>query len=447
MSNYGTMLLSKVIDDNDVQALAKFNVESTQFKVDTDKRAFEFIRSYAEQNGGQAPSYATVLENVPGFFYIAEVSDSYDYLTRRLRNDAGLVEFVDLMQLGELQAIVNEHKNDVPTLIDKLSEKLDTIKKRTDVREKVGVSVKTDTESYLAEYDRRKSGESFKTWKSKFSHIGEYVSGNMYVVYGKSGRGKSVIAMEEAVEAAVQGANVLIWSMEMPKFEILTRIYVALSGRKGLTVASLNGVDMSAGFDANDVRKGRLADEFEAAYRDFLVNLNSELAGNITVRAVDDDDFDVRTVAQVKADILATEADFVVIDPMYFMDYEANTSKTAGGDAAATSQKLRRLTGQMGVVTIAITQAEEKESSQNDDGSRELELPIRKDVSKTKQLLQDAYSLIAVDTDYKQGRGLVGLNKGRDGGEGDVVEIVYAPQVGVVHEIKVGSDSVAQFDF
>jgi len=235
--------------------------------------------------------------------------------------------------------------------------------------------------------------------------------------------------------------------MEMPKFEIMTRIYVALSGRKGLTVASLNGVDMSAGFDANDVRKGRLADEFEIAYRAFLDNLNSELAGNITVRAVDDDDFDTRTVAQIKSDIIATEADFVVIDPTYYLDLEKNTSKTTGGDAAATSLKLRRITGQMGVVTIAITQADEKDTAHTEDGTRELELPQRKDVSKTKQLLQDAYLLIAVDTDYKQARGLVGLNKGRDGGEGDFVEIVYAPQVGIVKQIRTGADSVDQFDF
>jgi len=447
MSNAGTLILSKVIDENNVNALAKHNVTSTHFKSEADRKAHDFIVEYSERNGGQAPSYATVTDNVPDFFYVPDVSDSYEYLTRRLYNDAGLTEFAEFVSGGTIQTLFNEHKNDVPALIDKLQSELDNIRKRTSVREKVGTDIKTDTDVYLAEYDRRKSGQSFKTWKSKFSHIGEYVSGNMYVVYGKSGRGKSVIAMEEAVEAATQGANVLIWSMEMPKFEIMTRIYVALSGRKGLTVASLNGVDMSAGFDANDVRKGRLADEFEIAYRAFLDNLNSELAGNITVRAVDDDDFDTRTVAQIKSDIIATEADFVVIDPTYYLDLEKNTSKTTGGDAAATSLKLRRITGQMGVVTIAITQADEKDTAHTEDGTRELELPQRKDVSKTKQLLQDAYLLIAVDTDYKQARGLVGLNKGRDGGEGDFVEIVYAPQVGIVKQIRTGADSVDQFDF
>jgi len=448
MSNNGTLLLSKIIDDNDVQALARHNITADHFKVAVDRKAYEFIRQYAEQNRGQAPSYATVVEQVPEFFYVPQVSDSYEWLTRRLLNDAGRSDFVDFVQdPNGLQALFKEHQNNVPMLIDKVLEKFDNIKQRTDVREKVGTDIKRDTEEYLAEYNRRKSGESFKTWKSKFSHIGDYVSGNMYVVYGKSGRGKSVIAMEEAVEAATQGANVLIWSMEMPKFEIMTRIYVALSGRKGLTAVNVAGIDLNGGFDSNDVRKGKLAHEFETAYRFFLETLNDELPGNITVRAVDDDDFNNRAVSQLEADIRDCNADFVVVDPTYYMDYEKNTSKTAGGDAAETSKKLRRMTGRMQVVTIAITQADEEKESVDDDGSRELTLPQRKDVSKTKQLLQDAYLLIAVDTDYKQGRGLVGLNKGRDGGEGDVVEILYVPQVGVVREMKTGEGSVDQFDF
>lgn len=445
MSNSGTLLLSKVIDDNDVQALALHNVRSEHFVSDADRKAYEFIKSYAAVNNGQAPSYATVIENVSDFYYITDVSDSYAWLTKKLLNDAGKAYVhAFLTQSHGVQELWSEYQNDIPTLVAKMQEKLDEIKQGTDTREKVGADIKNDFASYLEEYDRRKSGESFKTWKSKFSHIGEYTSGNMYVIYGKSGRGKSVIAMEEAVEAATQGANVLIWSMEMPRFEIMTRIYVALSGRQGLTMVSLNGIDMNAGFDSDAVRKGKLSEDFEVAYKAFLANLNETLKGSITVRAVDDYDFNVRNVAQLQSDILRTKSDFVLIDPMYYMDYEKNTSGTKGGDAAATSMKLRRLAGTMKVVLLAITQAEEKESNKNEDDSRELALPERKDVAKTKQLLQDAYLLIGVDTDYKQSRGLVGIDKGRDGGEGDFVEIVYAPQVGVVYEPKA---DISQFNF
>lgn len=447
MSNNGTLLLSKIIDDNDVQALVRHNIFPDHFKVEADRNAYEFIRQYAEQNRGQAPSYATVVEHVPDFFYVPQVSDSYEWLTRRLLNDAGQMEFIDLVQSG-IQPLFDEHKNDVHTLIDKLQEKFDNIKYRTNVREKIGTDVKNDTLKFLDEFDRRKEGKSFKTWKSNFSNIGEYVSGNMYVFYAKSGRGKSVIAsIEEALNMAIQGANVLIWSMEMPWFEVLVRLYVALSGRKGLTQVNVAGIDLSGGFNANDVRNGNMAYEFEIAFRAFLDTLNDEILGNIIVRGVDDDDFSNRTLRQLETDILQTQADVVIVDPFYYLDYEKNTSKTAGGDAAETSKRLRRLTGTLQVVTLAITQADEGKESKNEDGERELALPEREAVKKTKALLEDASMLIAIDTDYKQGRGLVGINKGRNGGEGEVVEILYVPQVGVVREMETGETTVEHFNF
>lgn len=448
MSNYGTLLLSKVLETNDVQALARHNIGGDHFKLEADRKAYEFIRDYAEQNRGQAPSYAAVTEQVPEFFYIPEVSDSYGYLTRRLLNDAGAYELVSFINSGEIQTLFNEHQNNIPELIDKLTEKFDNIKYRTDVREKVGTDIKRDTSKFIEEYDSRKEGKSFKTWKSKFTNIGEYTSGNMYVGYGKSGRGKSVIfSVVEAVHLASQGANVLIWSMEMPWFEVLVRIYVEISGQKGVTSVNVGGLDLNGGFDANDLRHGKMAEEFEGEFKSFLDRINAEIPGNIIVRGVDDYDFNNRSLRQLEADILQTKADVVIVDPFYYLDYEKNTSKTAGGDAAETSKKLRRLTGTQKVVTIAITQADETKTARDDEGERELELPNREDVKKTKALLEDASMLIAIDTDYKQGRGLVGINKGRHGGEGEVVEILYIPQVGIVREIETGEDSVAQFDF
>lgn len=448
MSNAGTLLLSKVIEENNVNALAKHNVQSTHFKSDADRKAYKFIVEYSEHNGGQAPSYATVTDNVPDFFYVPDVSDSYEYLKRRLYNDAGLTEFAEFINGQTIQELFDEYKNDVPTLIDKFSEELDNIRRRTSVRDKVGVSVKDDTDRFLMEFDRRKEGKSFKTWKSAFSNIGEYTSGNVYVFYGKSGRGKSVIAaVVEALEMAMQGANVLIWSMEMPWFEVFVRLYVAISARKGLTQVDVAGMDLTGGFDANDVRSGHMAHEFEIAFRAFLDNINAEIPGNITVRGVDDPDFTDRSLRQLDADVLATVADVVVLDPFYYLDYERNTSKTAGGDAAETSKRLRRLTGTRQVVTLAITQAEEAKELKDDDGNRELQLPEREAVKKTKALLEDAAMLIAIDTDYKQARGLIGINKGRNGGEGEFVEIIYVPQIGVVQEVETGADSVDRFDF
>lgn len=454
--HHAQLLFSKVIDNNDVQALTRFGITERDLTTEGDRQVFRFIADYADKNRGQAPSYALVAAECPDFAYAPQVGESYEFLTKKIKGESAKNWLVELIngRPGEgaswLERTLNENSDGVEVLKLLRDEAKKTIM-RTSVLDKVGTDVKADGEKFLAEYDRRKSGESFRIWKSKFDFINEkvggYVSSNVYTVYGKSGRGKSVITLEEVLEAAMQGANVLIWAMEMGWFEVLVRIYVSISARQGLTMTTFEGMDLAAGFDSTELRYGKLSPEFEVAFRAFVEQLNDTIPGNITVRGVDDDDFTDRSLGALETDILATKADVVMVDPFYYLDYEKNTSKTTGGDAANTSMKLRRLAGKTQTVIFAITQADETSEESDEEGSRELALPERKDVKKTKQLLEDAYLLIGVDTDYKQGRGLVGLSKGRDGGEGHNTEILYIPQVGIVREMDSGQAATTHFDF
>ena len=445
---YASLLLNKVIENNDIPALTRYGITEQDFPTAAEKEAYRFVVDYAEANRGQAPSYATVATETE-FEYIPDVHDSYDFLTKEIKAYSAKQALLEYVQ-GRFTSEFNSERDGNKILDDLISE-VERIKMRTRVRQTVGTNVKSDGDKFREEYARRKSGESFRIWKSKFrtinERVGGYVSSNVYTVYGKSGRGKSVITLEEALEAACRGANVLIWAMEMGWFEVLVRIYVSLSARQGVTTARLDGINLAAGFDSTELRYGKLSEEFESAFETFIDSLNDFIPGNITVRGVDDDDFGNRSLKALEADILHTKADVVVVDPFYYLDYEKNTSKTTGGDAAATSMKLRRLAGKTQTVIFAITQAEEGSDDKDDDGNRELKLPAREDVKKTKQLLEDAYLLIAVDTDGEQGRGLIGLNKGRDGGEGLTAEILYIPQVGIVKEPETGVAAAAQFDF
>lgn len=443
---YAKLLLNKAIEDGDIAALDRFAIEESDMPSDVDRATLRFMRDYAAENGGQAPSYATVAASVDGFDYIPEVSDSYEWLARQVKAHSAQRSVVEWFKTGEFERRLNEM--DGAEFFDKwLLPEIERVKMRTTVRSSVGTDVKKDADKFMAEYERRKAGESFRVWKSKFSAVGEYISGNLYTVFGKSGRGKSVITLEDGIYAASQGANVLAWTMEMGWYEVMVRIYVSLSGEEGVTTAHLNGVDMSAGFNSRDVRLGTLNDEFEPAFQFFISTLNDKLPGNIVVRAVDDPDFVDKSLRALEADIDATDADFVIVDPFYYLDYEKNTSKTTGGDASKTSERLRLMTGRRSVVTLAITQAEEDSTSTGEDGERELALPERKDVKKTKGLLEDAALLIGVDSDYKQGRALVGVFKGRDGGEGNTCEVLYMPQFGVVRELETGEAAVGDFDF
>ncbi|MDQ9094261.1 MULTISPECIES: DnaB-like helicase C-terminal domain-containing protein [Bacillus] len=448
--NYGVLMLSKVIEQNDPNALLRFNITAEDLPTEGERKALRYITEYAEKHGGQAPTAEMVTHEVPDFEPNFGIEASYEFIATKLKNYASLRDFSEIVNGrgdGEESEFIKrwESAQDNPEeFFSWLTEQAERFKMRTNVRSSVGTDIKKDTDKFKAEYENRKAGESFRIWRSKFEFInramGGYVSSNVYVIYGKSGRGKSAIALEEAINCAMQGANVLIWSMEMGWYEVLVRLYVSISASIGVTKANLDGVDIEAGFNSRDVRQGKLSDEFESGFMEFLDKMNELIPGNIIVRAVDDEDFDSRKLRDLKADILETKADVVLIDPFYYLDYEKNTSKTAGGDAAETSKKLRRLAGQTKTTVFALTQAEEGEGK---DADSELKLPQRKDVKKTKALLEDAALLIAVDTNAEEGRGLIGLNKGRDGGEGKSAEIVYLPQFGVIKQLG-GAD---QFDF
>ena len=462
MPNYGEQFLSRVLDDGNTMAIREFNVDRSDFPTKVEREVYDFILEYSKSNKHQTPDYRTVVEKYPDFYYREGVTDSYRYMVQELKSFAAKKGIIDILEgkpddrgkptKPTFEDILNEKDGNVA--IDLLIEELQNVKMRTGVRGKLGTDVKQDSELILEEYKNRKAGETYKVWDSFLPTInsatGGYVSSNVYVIYGKSGRGKSAVALREALNLAMQGANVLIWSMEMGWYEVLVRIFTMLSQALGdVATAEINGVNMDVGFNSRDMRQGKLPEDFEEKFFEFVRNINETLAGNIIVRGVDDHDFTDRSLRSLEAEIIQTEADVVLIDPFYYLDYEANTSKKTGGDAENTSKKLRRLAGTTDVTVLAITQADETEEAEDEDGNRELRLPKRKEVSKTKQLLQDAALLIGVDTNYLEGRGLVGLNKGRDGGEGQFAEIIYLPQYGIIQEIaideKQAMELVAQF--
>lgn len=442
-----TLLLSKVIEANDPAALKRFNITEADMPTAAEKQAYRFIADYSEQNRNQSPSYAEV-EAQTDFVFMPQVSDSYEYLARRIKEHSAKEQLSAYIN-GRFSAEFNSERDGNKLLEDLISE-VERIKMGTSVRNKIGTDVKLDATSFLDEYRRRKSGESFRIWDSKFpslnKEVGGYMSGNMYSWYGRSGRGKSVFTMEEAIEAAAQGANVLVWSMEMSRFEWMARAYSSISARYGIATATIEGVDYEAGFENRQLLRGALTDEFEAGFEVFLLRMQEGeyLPGNITLRAADDEDFMRRDVAQLESDILATKADVVVVDPIYLMDYETNTSKTAGGDVANTSKKIRRMAGYTGATIHVITQAEEVRDDTDEDGNRELRAPKRAEIKKTKAILEDSSNSFGIDS--LDGRGIIETGKARNGGEGVQIEVLYLPNYGIVKEMETGEVAYAQFE-
>lgn len=447
MGIFGEQLLSKIVDEGEVSALSRYSISRDDFPTSSERQAYDFIIEYAQQSGGKAPSYVSLTAEFPDLTYLPGVTDSFEYLVRGLKEAAA-----KRMTAEKVNGYFDEEsgkripsefaemyqKKSAEEFAGYLIELANGIRMRTQVCQKA-TDVKTDFEKFLTEYRARKSGQSFRIWRSAFAYINEqiggYFSSNMYTWYARSGRGKSVIVMVEALESAIQGATVLVWALEMSAFEWMARAYSYLSAKAGVIRAQIDGVDYDAGFENKAMLMGRLPDEYEQELTEFLRNLNDSISGRIILRAVDDEDFSDRSVRQLEADILQYKADVVVVDPFYYMDYEANTSKTAGGDAAATSQKLRLLAGRTKTVLHIITQAEEDATEKNDEGVRDLKPAKRAGVKKTKAVVEDAANTFSIDTLAHEGRGVIELGKGRSGGEDARVEIVYLPNFGIVREI------------
>ena len=441
-NNHGTLFINKVIQSEDFGNFAKYDITEHSFVSEIDRKTYRFIKEYHDKYGDM-PSYATVSDGVSEFVYVPNITDRFEPLVDGIKDRKMAVEFNKLF--GDDFENIQRESSTTEEIISQLTKRLDDIKlKNTNIRT-VGRSAK-DTEAYLEEYRKRQSGESHKVWKSFMPGINEatggYASANFYVLFAKSGRGKSVFAIREALEAAMQGATVLYWALEMDFYSVMTRLYSMLSAKLGKTKLTVNGEKVEAGFGTRDLRQGTLRQEFEESFEEMLATINDHLPGEVIVKGIDDPSFVNRSVDQFEADIRATNADMGIIDPLYLMSMETNKSKTAGGDAAETSKKIRMLSGLLDIPIIGITQSEEGDEKSG-EGIRELKVPLRKEVKKSKAFLEDASTVIGIDSDYTQSRAVAGIVKGRNGGEGKTFELTYIPDYGVVDELVFDEDLFA----
>src|SRR5699024_1000049 len=110
---------------------------------------------------------------------------------------------------------------------------LESLRAKYANQRRVGRDLKKGADYYKEEYEKRKAGESAKTWESFMPYFNEeaggYTAGNMYVLYGRSGRGKSDIVLISALNMAILVATVLLWALEMSAYVVMTRHFAQLS--------------------------------------------------------------------------------------------------------------------------------------------------------------------------------------------------------------------------
>lgn len=437
MSIEAEIILSKALNENNVDALGQNLLSHELLTTETERKAFDFIQQFAIENEGNAPSAEQVAYEVPQFNYVAETEQmTFRSLVKKL-NDAKLAHSLGMTLANDISTEFRENASKDPVRsIDTMISQLTALRNTSVVKKELGSSVKQMETWYLDEYNARQSGESSKVWQSSFPKLNEfmgggYMSGNSYASYAESGRGKSVLALIEAIHASKQGAKVLIWSLEMDRYMIASRLLSFLSASEGLIPQTIAGATYDAGFKTNEMLTGVFQDpQNEETFLSYLKQINSKIAGDIIIRGKTDKDFRDRSVAELERNIIETEADFVVIDPIYLLKMQKNTSRTTGGDMQKTSQDVCDLAGFTNTVILVITQASSPKERRSEE--RELRLPQRSDIRKSPSIIEDATYTFAFDS--CDGMGRIGVVKGRSGSEDEEMDLIFLPQIGYVKE-------------
>ena len=156
-----------------------------------------------------------------------------------------------------------------------------------------------------------------------------------------------------------------------------------------------------------------------------------------------------RTLDELESELSRADVDVVVLDPFYGITdvYGRNQNRTTGGAAEQAATRFENIIGDNDVVGIYAVQATVEKKITDDDGRRELNLPTRDQVKTSKRLLDIATNLISFDSLENEGRALLGIEKGRNGGEDFRLELTALFDYGVLEELATGEGALEGFEF
>ncbi len=443
MSIYGQNFLSKVIDSGDVSAFTRFGITPEHFGTAAERKAAEYVLSHAAANGGRPPSYATFSAENPDVMYIPEVTDEFTFLARKIKDEHGRKQFVQLVE-KELGGMFSSM--DTETLISTLQDRLTSIKIGTSVRKKIGKTLTEISAEFKAEYEKRKEGKSFRLWQTPFRALNEQIgglySGDVYGIMAESGRGKTYLSAVLIDCLLRQGARVLVKSYEVKSYPWVSRLLSIITAVEGALTS--NEMAVKLGLPNKAILSGKLDGDVEAYFYDVLAALDSYYPGKLFLQAKSDSGL-TRSLDDLERELLTEKVDVVVIDAFYNLEdvYGRNANKTTGGAAEQAARRLERIIGEHDVVGIYTVQAHTERTEEDDEGQRELRLPGRDRLKTTKALLEITTNLFSIDS--VNGNGRLGVEKGRNGGEGFTIDLIALMDYGVLCELPEAQAAAEQF--
>ncbi|MEK4910612.1 DNA helicase [Niallia sp. FSL M8-0099] len=449
MSQHANLLFSKIIDENNPQALVKYGITERDLTTDGERATYRFIRDYVEKNG-QVPSYATVTAQCPAFIHTPMVSDPYEYLAKQIKQQSAVSQFEAFVNEGELQQLFNEYgEKDMQTFIDVLQKELESIKMNTNIRSKIGRTLDEIKSDFKAEYLKREEGKSSKRWNTPFDQLTKVISGwfsgDVYGIMAESGRGKTYLIGVIVDSLLRQGATVLLKEFEVKEFVFFARLVSIITA---VDETFTDELGRKVGIPNKEILSGSLEDIVRDKFIEVIDALDSYYPGKLYFQGKSDKSL-TRTLDDLERELLTSAVDVVILDPFYGLTdvYGKNANKTAGGAAEYAATRFEQIIGDNDVVGFYTVQATVEKKQTDEDGERELKIPTRDQVKTSKRLLDIATNLIGFDSVEKQHIAMLGIEKGRNGGEDFRLELTALFDYGVLRELPTGEEAAKQFGF
>lgn len=384
------LLISALVNSGDCTQAVAFGLEPEMF---TGYQAeYRWLLSYFSTYGS-SPAKETLLHRYRDFPFV-EVTDVayhcdevlYDHQRRQtaqvIRRSAAYLQEGDLeealMTLGGFQ--VAQRRSPLANAL------LDT--------------------SILDKYDERV--ETLRMpWKTLDNLTGGIRPGNFWTIAARYGHGKSWVLGEVITTQLMEGKDVLLYSLEMPKDEVLVRIHVLLGAKLG--------------FDVDHVAmRDRIYDRIQ--YRKIVNAIKDSVPGQLFI-----EDSGKVTSARVAGD--CDKADLTVVDYLGLM--HSNTGEPAIKDwrvAATISNQLKETALNHNARIICAAQI-------NRDGDGAAKLPPKsKTLAQSDAIGQDSDVIVTAKRYADNALGYL-LDKNRHGPSGVYFFSAYEPNIGNFAEI------------
>lgn len=329
--NHEAKLLSKVVEDRNINYLLERGVLESWFHDPNDKKLFKFLQHHYA-NYSETPSLEVIKDNFPTYTPL-EVNDSIDYLLDRLVDERRKAIVISTISEVITQLEVNEDHDGALNAMGSGFARI----------EQEGLSRTNDIEVTKAsafakeEYERRKNNPGLLGYPTGFPTMDAATAGmqngQLIFIVAPPKTGKSTVALQMAANAHLTGLRPMFLSFEMNNEEQKLRYYA-----------------IRARISHHRLRTGTLNPDEEARFYqklDVIQNMEEQMWFVDSANGV--------TVSSIASKIQNFKPNLVFVDGTYLMIDEEG-AEAYNQQMTNITRSLKRLAQKANIPIVATTQ-------------------------------------------------------------------------------------------